>query len=231
MTLDQLPQLPPILIVEDETITRTSLNAGLLMHNESLKLFEAENGSQALDIVRAHQPGVVLMDIQMPVLNGIDATRAIKQEFGDKIKVIMLTSSHDEKEVYAALTAGADAYCTKDVRMQRLLQVIEMVQEGAIWMDPAIAKIVSTAFPLMSHSQENAKTLTRQSYNINLTERESEVLELLIEGKANKEIANDLNLSINTVKTHVRSIIDKMAVDSRTQVAIKALQLKDANVS
>jgi two-component system, NarL family, response regulator LiaR len=216
-----------VLIVEDETITRTALQAGLLSQKEDLSIFEAENGQQALEITRREKPSIVLMDIRMPIMDGVTATQHIKQEFGDTIKVIMLTSSQEEKEVFAALTAGADAYCTKDIRMVRLLQVIEMILEGAVWLDPAIAKIISTAFPAMASTpQSEEKTSGRQRYNPNLTERETDVLNLLAEGKANKEIANELHLSINTVKTHVRSIINKMAVDSRTQAALKALQLK-----
>jgi len=125
--------------------------------------------------------------------------------------------------VHAALSSGADAYCMKDVHIQRLIQAIEMVVDGGFWLDPAIAKMVMNL--LRPKLPKGAKpAIGKQRYRIDLTERETEVLELIAKGKNNKEIAEDLGLSIHTVKAHVSSIMQKLSVDDRTEAAIKALK-------
>jgi DNA-binding NarL/FixJ family response regulator len=164
------------------------------------------------------------MDINMPILDGIEATRQIKAKL-PQIKVIMLTSHDAGDEVYASLAAGADAYCLKDIKLERLIQVIEMVNEGALWLDPAIAQMVVKALPLnLPERLKTPSSSNRNHYNLELTERESEVLGKIVEGKSNKEIADALFITIHTVKAHVANIISKLAVDDRTQAAVKALR-------
>jgi DNA-binding NarL/FixJ family response regulator len=169
-------------------------------------------------------PDLILMDINMPILDGIEATRQIKAKL-PQIKVIMLTSHDAGDEVYASLAAGADAYCLKDIKLERLIQVIEMVNEGALWLDPAIAQMVVKALPLnLPERLKTPSSSNRNHYNLELTERESEVLGKIVEGKSNKEIADALFITIHTVKAHVANIISKLAVDDRTQAAVKALR-------
>jgi DNA-binding NarL/FixJ family response regulator len=216
-------QLPKVLIVEDHELARYGLAIAL----EEKGLFEivgeAENGAQALEMVQQHQPDIILMDIGMPVMDGITATKQIKSHYPD-IKILMLTSRKEEDEVYASLSAGADAYCMKDIKIERLCQVLEMVQEGALWIDPAIARLVMQAMPGNTPPEDIAPKASRKQYNTELTERENEVLQLIVDGKSNKEIAQALEVTTHTAKAHVCNIIQKLAVDDRTQVAVKALK-------
>lgn len=218
-----------VLIVEDHELARFGLSMALSEHPSFTVLGEAENGRQGVELARSKQPDVVLMDIGMPVMDGIQATQAIKQT-NPGIRIIMLTSISQNEEVLAALSAGADAYCMKDIRLDRLHQVIEMVMDGSLWLDPAVARVVMQALPRTQtestpgDSAANPATANRRRYNTELTERELEVLRLIVAGKSNKEIAQTLNITNHTAKAHVGNIIQKLSVDDRTQVAVKALR-------
>lgn len=218
-----------LLVVEDHELARTGLCLTLEGYGGFTIVAQAADGKEALAALEQQSVDVVLMDIGMPVMNGIQATQLIKQQY-PATKVIMLTSHHDEEEVFAALAAGAEAYCMKNIAMDRLAQVIEMVKDGAIWMDPLIAKLVLGALPtgrqaptpsVQTSDQTSSK---RVAYNAALTDRELEVLQHLVTGKTNKEIAQAMVITPHTVKAHVSNIIQKLAVDDRTQAAVKAIQ-------
>lgn len=212
-----------VLIVEDHELARYGLTLALEDKGTFEIVGEAENGDQAIRLAMAHKPDIILMDIGMPVMDGITATQRIKEHLPGT-KVVMLTSRKENEEVYASLAAGADAYCMKDIKIDRLCQVLEMVMDGAIWLDPAIARLVMQTIP-GSTSYEASKPITsRKQYNTELTEREQEVLKLIVAGKSNKEIAGILSITTHTAKAHVCNIIQKLAVDDRTQVAVKALR-------
>jgi NarL family two-component system response regulator LiaR len=215
---------PPIrlLIAEDHEFTRTGLIYSFQKHDGYKIVGEAENGKQAIKLAHDLQPDMVLMDIGMPDIDGISATREIKDAL-PAIKVIILTSRQFSEEIYAVLSAGADAYCMKDISTERLLQVLEVIADGAVWLDPAIARIVASALPQQAENGLNILA-PRQAYNLQLTEREVEVLHHIAMGKSNKDIAEALQVSVHTIKSHVRSLIQKLAVDDRTQAAVKALQ-------
>lgn len=223
MDTPNITTLPQVLIAEDHELARY----GLAMALEEKGLFEvvgeAENGLQAVTMVQQNQPDIVLMDIGMPVMDGITATQQIKNQYPD-VKIVMLTSRKEEEEVYASLAAGAEAYCMKDIKIDRLSQVVEMVLEGAMWIDPAIARIVMQAMPGNVSPEASSPKTTRKQYNTELTDREQEVLKLIVDGKSNKEIAQILDVTTHTAKAHVCNIIQKLAVDDRTQVAVKALK-------
>lgn len=221
---ETLQQEISILIVEDHELTRGGLVFAFKTEPGLKIVGEAENGEEGLWMVEKTHPDVVLMDINMPVMDGIEATRLIKEKYPD-IKVVILTSHNNHEEVLASLAAGADAYCMKDIKTERLVQVLEMVKEGAIWLDPSIARHImdSLNFPV-SPPLQTSSPQTRKRYNTELSDRELEVLNLLAHGKGNKEIARELSISIHTVKAHVSTIIQKLAVDDRTQAAVKALQ-------
>ncbi|HEY9744684.1 MAG TPA: response regulator transcription factor [Oculatellaceae cyanobacterium] len=214
-----------LLLAEDHEWARVGLSMSIESKSNYKIVAQAENGQVALDYVRELRPDIVLMDIEMPVMDGLTATKLIKEEFPD-MKVVMLTSHDDEANIAAALTCGANAYCMKDIKIQRLVQVLEMVWEGATWYDPAISTVlmrllrekISPEELLQAEEQLGDKPL------IPLTERELDVLELIVRGKSNKDIAEALNITIHTVKIHVGNVIQKMGVEDRTQVAIKALQ-------
>jgi DNA-binding NarL/FixJ family response regulator len=210
-----------ILVAEDHELARNGLLACLDKIDDLIVAGCVKNGQECLSFIQREAVDVVLMDIRMPVLDGIGATEAMKNTHPG-IKVIMLTSHQEGEEVYASLAAGADAYCLKDIQINRLAEVIRMVNDGAVWLDPAIARMVVEALPL-SLSQKS-KTQSRTRYNADLTEREREVLEKLVEGKSNREIADDLGITLHTAKAHVCNILQKLAVDDRTTAAVKAVR-------
>ncbi len=224
-----------LLIVEDHELARYGLSMALSDRERIQVVGEAQNGQEGVDLALSEKPDIVLMDIGMPVMDGITATRLIKQELPE-VKVIILTSLNNPEEVLASLAAGADAYCMKDIKIERLHQVLDMVLEGAIWLDPAIARLVMQSLPGEGAKPEEAAPFSadavaeeksshsKRRYNTELTEREYEVLKLIVGGKSNKEIAALLKVSSHTAKAHVANIIQKLAVDDRTQVAVKALK-------
>jgi len=222
-----------LLIVEDHELARFGLSMALAERDDVIVVGEAQDGEEGVRLTLAEKPDIVLMDIGMPVMDGITATKQIKEKFPE-VKVVILTSISNSEEVLASLAAGADAYCMKDIKIDRLYQVLEMVLDGALWLDPAIARLVVQSLPAKpgvdlgasvdgTQSAEQASS-PKKRYNTELTEREQEVLHLIVEGKSNKEIAVALKVSSHTAKAHVANIIQKLAVDDRTQVAVKALK-------
>jgi DNA-binding NarL/FixJ family response regulator len=221
------PPSPPIrvLIAEDHELTRQGLVYGLGGSERLTVVAQAEDGQEAVALIEAHQPDVVLMDLVLPVLNGIQATRLIKAAH-PAIKVLMLTSHRDQAKVFEAFTAGADGYCLKDVKTERLIQIIDMLTEGALWIDPGIAGFILKVLPLISGAVLKAeeKTPVSSRREPDLTAREKEILSLISRGCHNRDIAAQLNISLFTVKNHVSNIIQKLAVEDRTQAAIMALK-------
>ena len=214
-----------ILIVEDHTLTRFGLKTALESLHLVKTISEAEDGETGIEIAKESRPDVVLMDLGLPGINGIQATRTIK-EFDTSIKVIILTSHNNEDEVWAALGAGANAYCLKDIEPDRLIHVIESVYDGAAWLDPSIADTVLkriTGDKIKSSHIRNHQD-EHEEEKIQLTDREMEVLKLIVDGFSNAEIAEKLFVSIHTAKAHVCNILQKLSVDDRTQAAIKALK-------
>lgn len=213
-----------ILIVEDHTLTRFGLKTAFESLNRVKLISEADDGEKGVELTKELKPDIVLMDLGLPGINGIEATRLIK-EFDSRIKVIILTSHNNEDEVWAALGASANAYCLKDIEPDRLLHVIESVYDGAAWLDPAIADTVLKTLSTAKHEKHSVETVTEQAEEkIQLTDRELEVLKLIVDGFSNAEIAEKLFVSIHTAKAHVCNILQKLSVDDRTQAAIKALK-------
>lgn len=211
-----------VLIVEDHKLMRVGLKSLFEEFPEINIVAEAQSGKEAIEKVRTLKPDVVLMDIGLPDMNGIETTKRILEQF-DGIKVIMLTSHITEQEVLDSLAAGANAYAMKDINTEILVMVIKTVKEGALWLDPQVVPIIreknSGIIPQRQLSRANFK-----AQHSNLTEREYEVLKLVVDGKSNNEIAKELTISEHTAKAHVCNIIQKMVVDDRTQAAVKALK-------
>ena len=209
-----------ILIVEDHELTRFGLKTAFDGLETVGTLFEAESAESALEIFNNNHIDIVIMDLGLPNMNGIEATKIIRNSNKD-VKIIILTSHNDEKEVLNSLKAGANAYCSKEINPQRLIEVVRSVADGAAWFDPSIAHIVlkaTTNSPVLD-SENNSK-------NYDLTARESQILKLMTEGYSNMEIAQILVISINTTKAHVANILQKLEVDDRLQAALKALKYK-----
>ena len=174
----------------------------------------SDDGYLAVEAAIKLQPNLAIVDIGLPRLDGIAVTQEIKKAL-PKVRVVILTSHTDETEVIAALASGADAYCIKGVKVERLLTAIAIAQDGGVYLDPQIARQV----------MHNLKSPSPQtSSSANLSSRELEVLKLIVEGYSNPEIAAQLYLSTNTVKTHVKGIMNKLAVSDRVQAAVIALR-------
>lgn len=204
-----------ILIVEDDPLMQLGLEQALSEYPDFEIIGQAEDGYTGVQQALELSPDLVVMDIGLPRLDGIAATKQIKEKIPN-IHVVMLTSHTLQTEVVAALSSGADAYCIKGASLERLLAAIEAAKDGATYLDPQIARLVLDN--LKSPNPEPNQNITL------LSERELEVLKLIVEGKSNNEIAEDLYLSTNTIKTHVRGIMNKLAVDDRVQAAVVALR-------
>jgi DNA-binding NarL/FixJ family response regulator len=204
-----------ILIVEDDPLMQIGLEQALKEYPGFEIVAKAEDGYAAVQAALKWQPDMIVMDIGLPRLDGIAATKQIKEAL-PQTHVVILTSHTLETEVIAALSSGADAYCIKGATLERLLAAIEAAQDGATYLDPQIARLV----------MDNLKPPAPEPHPhiANLSEREMDVLKLIVQGKSNAEIAEELYLSTNTIKTHVRGIMNKLAVDDRVQAAVIALR-------
>jgi len=202
-----------VLIVEDDPMMQLGLEQSLMAYPQLEIVGQAEDGYLGVQAALKLKPDLVVMDIGLPRLDGIAATQQIKAALPET-HVVMLTSHTTETEVIAALSSGADAYCIKGASVERLLKAIAAAVDGATYLDPQIARRVI----------DNLKPPANQGNAANLSGRELEVLKLMVEGLSNPEIAEKLYLSPNTVKTHVRGIMNKLAVDDRVQAAVVALR-------
>lgn len=206
-----------ILIVEDHELTRFGLKTAFENYDFVKSIYEADSAERALEIVNENPVDLIIMDLGLPGMNGIEATQKIK-ELNKDIKIVILTSHNDEQEVLNTLKAGANAYCSKEINPKRLVHVIQSVLDGAAWFDPAISHIVLQA----ATKSQNLNVKPEKDYGLTL--RETQILKLITEGYSNNEIANELFVSINTTKAHVASILQKLEVDDRLQAALKALK-------
>lgn len=213
-----------LIIADDDEITRIGLRHAL----ESMSLFasieEVKDGEGLMAQLEQSPVHLVLLDIGMPGMDGIKATRLIKERF-PSVKVLILSYYDTSEKVSLALSAGADAYCVKNINVDKLRLAIDSVLEGAVWLDPLIARKVMGIMPQQhqNNGHENYLALPRFNRRLELTERESDVLRLITQGKSNKEIGVALEISPYTVKTHIRNLTQKLGVDDRTQAAVKAL--------
>lgn len=209
-----------ILIVEDHELTRFGLKTTFEGVDYVENIYEADSAENAIKIFNENKIDIIIMDLGLPNMNGIEATRHIKNLNKD-VKVIILTSHNDEKEVLNSLKAGANAYCSKEINPKRLIQVVQSVADGAAWFDPSIAHIV-----LKASANSPSYETENNSKDYDLTAREAQILKLMTEGYSNMEIAQILVISINTTKAHVANILQKLEVDDRLQAALKALKNK-----
>lgn len=240
-----------VVLIEDHDLSRIGLCAALKQYQDIEIIDNAANGKDGLSKIKTHQPDVALVDIGLPDIDGIEVTQKLKsfqeQNPDFATKILMLTMHDSEDSVMAAFAAGADSYSLKDVSMDNLVQAIRNTHDGNAWIDPAIARIVLK-------QAQNAKTVASNSVVANsavqaqpeiddtqaitavaneyqqlietypLTDRELEVLELIVAGCSNAEIAKKLYITVGTVKTHVCHILNKLCADDRTQAAVRALR-------
>lgn len=211
-----------VVIVEDYKLTRIGLRSTLNEFENVTVIGEAEDAVSGLEIIQREKPDVVLMDLGLPGMNGLEATMKVKEVSPDT-NVVILTSHERGEEVVAALGAGACSYCLKDIDPNVLSQVITSAAKGACWIDVTVAKVALNLFP----KPENISNLPKMDVTdarAQLTDRELEVLRHLVQGKSNTEIAKELIVSVHTAKAHVCSILQKLCVDDRVQAAVKAIK-------
>jgi len=207
-----------LLLVEDQEITRLGLKLTLEKIPSFKIVGEAEEGDDAVRQALELKPDVILMDIGLAEVDGISAARRIK-EAEPNIRILMFTSHESDDDIFAALAAGADGYALKTIPTSQLILAITTIVDGAGWLDPGIAGRVLRA--CASASSMSSRSGTEK---FSLSPRELEVLSLVVEGRSNQEIADKLVLSLDTVKTHMRHIMEKLSVSDRTQAAVKAMR-------
>lgn len=213
-----------VYLVEDYKLTRIGIKA-VLSEFKNIKLIgEAENAYDGLKNIFNLKPDVVLMDLGLPGMNGIDATKKIK-EILSNTKIIILSSHNRESEVIAALGSGATGYCLKDISSKDLAEVIKTIHSGACWIDSAVSNAVLKHFPKPDDTKSLEKFEMIDSKYM-LTKKELEVLKYIIKGKSNTEISREMFVSVYTIKAHVANILKKMSVKDRVQAAVKAVTEK-----
>lgn len=212
-----------VLLVEDHTMTRMGL-ALVLEKAEGINLAaEAQDGKQGVDIAIKTLPDVILMDIGLPLIDGIEATKQIKAA-QDKSKVLIFTSRESDDDVFAALAAGADGYIMKGASSEQMIAAIKTVNEGGAWLDPQIAKLVLSNIQRQKVYNPSEINFKAGKSTYGLTEREMEVLAVIVEGLSNPQIAERLFITRATAKAHVHSILQKLCVADRTQAAVCAMR-------
>lgn len=229
-----------IALIEDHDLTRVGIRTALLQKDEIEVVGEATNAAEGLKMLKRLHPDIAIVDIGLPDKDGIELTREVKAIIEDEdldTKVLILTLRDNKEAVLAAFAAGADSYCMKDIKFDNLLEAVRVTYNGNAWIDPAIARIVlqqaQQNLPNPASKSSDPKYLVdssestehQQSIESNsLTDRELEVLQLIVEGCSNAVIAERLYITIGTVKTHVRNILNKLCADDRTQAAVHALR-------
>ncbi len=211
--MDSKDGLIRVMIVDDHAIVRSGLSAFLLAYPELKLVGEAANGAKAIELCPSFKPDVILMDLVMPVMDGIKATRVIRERHPE-IQVIALTSFQEEQYIRDALQAGAIGYLLKDIAAEELANAIRSAAQGKPALSPEAARV------LIQTNNQPAKP------GDDLTTREREVLNLLVQGMSNQEIAARLVISTGTVKFHVSSILSKLGVASRTEAVSLTLKSK-----
>jgi two-component system NarL family response regulator len=195
-----------ILVAEDHLVARVGVSTIVNMQPDMTVVAEASNGLQAVELFRKHRPDVTLLDLRMPGMGGVEAATAIRAEF-PTARMIALTTYGGDEDIRRALAAGVLAYLTKDVLHDELLKAIRAVHEGQTYLPAAVAAALAAQLP-----------------RPDLSAREVQVLELIVRGLANKQIAYTLNIAEHTVKNHVKNILSKLGVQDRTQAATAAIQ-------
>lgn len=195
-----------ILVAEDHLVARVGVSTIVNMQPDMTIVAEASNGQQAVELYRKHLPDVTLLDLRMPGMGGVEAAQAIRAEFPNA-RMIALTTYGGDEDIRRALNAGVHAYLTKDVLHDELLKAIRAVHAGQTYLPAAVAAALAAQLP-----------------RPDLSAREVQVLELIVRGLANKQIAYALSIAEHTVKNHVKNILSKLGVQDRTQAATAAIQ-------
>jgi NarL family two-component system response regulator LiaR len=204
-----------VLLVDDYEVVRQGLRAFLEAHSQFAVVGEAESGTAAVKLAEEHIPDVVLMDLIMPEMDGVEATRQVKN-VSPRTQIVVLTSYHEDEHIFPALQAGAISYILKDVKMEQLADTIQRAAQGEVTLHPQVAARIIQELHGARRDEVNPFT--------ELTQREMEVLKLVANGLSNSQIAGQLVISEHTVKGHVSNILSKLHLADRTQAAVYAWQ-------
>jgi len=207
-----------VLVVDDQAMVRAGLRMILEAESDIRVVAEAEDGAKAISATQVHRPNVVLMDIQMPVMNGLDATRQITRQHGQTTRVLILTTFERDDYIFEALRAGASGFILKNAPPEDLVAAVRVVAEGNALLAPSVTRRIISEFARHPAQPEVNKELAH------LTERELEVLRLIARGKTNGEIASELIVSEATVKTHVSNLLTKLGLRDRVQAVVFAYE-------
>ncbi|QQE66098.1 DNA-binding response regulator [Leptolyngbya sp. BL0902] len=226
-----------IILIEDHNLTRMGLKAGLSQLEDMEVVGEAATGKEGLNLLKSKVADIALVDIGLPDMDGIEVVEALRQfqaSQGQALpRVLMLTMHDSESAVMAAFAAGADSYCMKQTELDDLIIAVRETCQGNAWIDPAVANVVLQQVREVSPVAAGSRTVRIDAVapefeqileTCPLTERELEILELIVAGCSNAEIAERSYITVGTVKTHVRSILNKLGVDDRTKAAVRALR-------
>ncbi len=219
--------LDPIraLIVDDHALFRRGLEMVLAAEDDIELVGEASDGAEAVQKAGESLPDVVLMDIRMPKSSGIQACRAMK-EVAPSSKIVMLTISDEEEDLFEAIRAGASGYLLKDIPLDEVADVVRAVHGGQSLINPSMAAKLLTEFATLAKRDEDAEQPVEQVPAPKLTDREMQVLKLVARGMNNRDIAKELFISENTVKNHVRNILEKLQIHSRMEAVMIAVREK-----
>jgi two-component system, NarL family, response regulator LiaR len=210
-----------ILLVDDHALIRRGMKGQFTLQPGFSVVGEAYDGEQAIEVAANIQPDVILMDIDMPVMDGITATQRIKSDL-PSTRILALSAFDDDTQVMGMLAAGADGYCLKTIEWEQLIAVIQLILQGGAYLDPQIAqKVARMLKPTVKSSQARTSDISPQPL---LSPRELEILKLIAKGYSNQEIANQLYLSLGTIKSYVRMLLNKLSVDDRVQAAALAVR-------
>lgn len=215
-----------IALIDDHKLFREGVKRILSFESSFEVVAEASDGNAVNELVEAHRPDVVLMDINMPGINGIEATKELLENYSDT-KVIILSIHDDESYVTHALQSGAQGYLLKEIDTESLLEAIKVVHEGGSYLHPKVTHNLVQEYRKLVESQKEQTKVNQIEYRKPLhllTRRECQVLQLLSEGQSNRMIAETLIISEKTVKNHVSNVLQKMEVNDRTQAVVKAIK-------
>ena len=219
------PDTIRVLIADDAPLFRRGLYVVLSTEPNIEVVAEAENGEEAISKAEECAPDVVLMDVRMPRVNGIDAARAIRDS-SPSTKIIMLTVSDEDDDLYEAIKAGANSYLLKEVSVEEVPEAIRAVVQGQSLISPSMASKLLNEYTTLAKRAEEKSQYPAPA----LTSRELEVLKLVAKGQSNREIGEDLFISENTVKNHVRNILEKLHLHSRMEAVIYAVRERLLNI-
>ena len=214
------------LLVEDHELTRLGLSMILSKESDIELVGEADNGLKGVELAKRLNPDVIVMDIGLPQIDGIEATRRIKA-YNQDCKILIFTSKESDDDIFDAFQSGADGYVMKDTSSEQFCTAIKSVYQGVAWLDPAIAKLVLTNIqsPKNRPAYNNSDGINYQAGKelYGLTEREMEVLALIVEGLTNSQIADNLTITTYTAKAHVHSVLQKLSAATRAKATKKAI--------